>query len=220
MNLKGEALQGTTLILVRHGATAANVRRPSLLQGLFPDSELIDQGREQARAAAAALRRQSISAIYATPLKRACETARLIAEPHGISIAVEEALVEADFGAWTGLSWPEIEERWPDQVRAFRADCAQQGYPSGENLAQVRDRAVPAIERLVKLHEGKFLVVVAHGTVNRVLLAHWLGIPLREARTISQDNAAINTIEFVQGTAAVHAVNATTHLSKLLSNAA
>lgn len=213
-------MQGTTLILVRHGATAGNVRRPSLLQGLFPDSELIDHGREQARAAAFALSRQTISAIYATPLKRAHETARLIAEPHGMTVALEEALVEAHFGDWTNLSWPEIEKRWPDEVRNFRADCEQHGYPGGENLAQVRERTLPAIERLVTLHSGQTIVVVAHGTVNRVLLAHWLGMPLREARSISQENSAINTIEFVQGQPTVHAVNATAHLAKRLSSAA
>ena len=135
-------------------------------------------------------------------------------------MTVEDALVEAHFGDWTGLSWPEIESRWPDEVRAFRADCERHGYPGGETLAQVRARALPAIERLVTLHAGQTFVVVAHGTVNRVLLAHWLGMPLREARTISQDNAAINTIEFVQGRAAVFAVNATAHLGNLHSNAA
>ena len=88
------------------------------------------------------------------------------------------------------------------------------------NLAQVRARALPAIERLVTRHSGQTFAVVAHGTVNRVLLAHWLGIPLRDARTISQDNAAINAIEFAEGRATIRAVNDTTHLGNRLSNAA
>ena len=216
----GGSLQSSNLILIRHGATAANVCRPHVLQGLRPDSELIDQGREQARMAGLALRNLPVTAIYATPLKRTLETARLIAQPSGLAVAIEEALVECDVGDWTGLSWPEIERRWPTEHRAFHEDAERHGYPGGENLAQVRDRALPAIERLAARHAGQTFVVVSHGVVNRVLLAHWIGIPLRYARQIPQDNAALTTIEFRTDRAYVRTVNCVGSLMGPLSRAA
>jgi broad specificity phosphatase PhoE len=125
----------TVLILARHGATQANVCRPHVLQGLRPDSELVAAGVAQARAAARALRGYPLAQAYCSPLKRARQTARLIARPRGLPLAVEEALAEAGVGLWAGLSWDEIAARWPDEDRAFHADPERHGYLGGENLA-------------------------------------------------------------------------------------
>jgi broad specificity phosphatase PhoE len=213
-------LQGSTLILVRHGATAANVCRPHVLQGLRPDNELIEQGRQQARAAGLALRNQLVAAVYTTPLKRARESAELIAQALGLPVNVEPTLVEADVGDWTGLSWPEIESRWPTKHRAFHDDAQLHGYPGGENLGQVRDRTLPVIQRLAARHAGTTFVVVGHGVVNRVLLAHWMGIPLRCARQLPQDNGGFSTVEFRGENAHVRTANCVLHLAATRPRAA
>lgn len=207
----------TVLILVRHGATQANVCRPHRLQGLRPDSELIEQGKEQARAVGREVWHCSIDRVYSSPLRRARQTAQLIAEPLGMGVRVEEGIVEADIGQWTDLSWPEIEQRWPEEYRAFHEDPERHGYLGGENLSQVLARAQPAIEKLVARHGGKTILVVSHGAVNRVLLAHWLGVPLRYARRIPQDNAACNIAEFEGGEMKVRTVNCTLSLQAKIS---
>jgi broad specificity phosphatase PhoE len=213
-------LQRTVVYLLRHGATPANVCRPHVLQGLRPDTELMDRGQEQARAAGLALCREPIVRVYSSPLKRALQTAKLVAQPCGAPVVLDDTLVEADVGDWTSLSWPEIERRWPEQHRAFHHDAERYGYLGGENLAQVRARALPAIERLAKLHTGETIAVVGHGVVNRVLLAHWIGIPLRFARQVPQDNAGISTFEFREGKVQVRTVNAVAHLGGMLPLAA
>jgi broad specificity phosphatase PhoE len=210
----------TLLILLRHAATGANLCRPYLLQGLRPDAELIEEGEVQARAAGEALRSYPIARVYSSPLKRARQTAHLIAEPLGLPVEIEPGIVEADVGWWTGLSWPEIERRWPEQYRAFHEDPEHHGYPGGDNLAQVRDRALGIIEKLVQRHPGETLLVVSHGVVNRVLLAHWTGTPLRHARRIPQENTAFNLVEFVAGVAKVVVMNSTPHLAYPSSRAA
>ena len=202
----------TLLLLVRHGATQANVREPYVLQGLRSPTALIALGKEQARAAARALQVFQPSRVYCSPLRRARQTARLMAAGLGLPVAVERALAEVDTGRWTGLSWPEIQRRWPAAYRAFQRDAERHGYLGGENLAQVRDRALPAVESLVARHPGERIVVVSHGVVNRVLLAHWLGLPLRYARRLPQDNAAWNLVQFRGTTGQVRTVNAITHL--------
>ena len=200
-------MSATVLILVRHGATQANVCRPHRLQGLRPDSELIEQGRKQARALAIVLGDWPIVQIYSSPLRRALETARLIVGRRELPIVLEEGIIEADVGEWTDLTWPEIEQRWPKEYRAFHEDPERHGYFGGENLGQVWARALPAVERLVSQHVGEMLLVVSHGAVNRVLLAHWLGIPVRSARSLPQDNAALNIIEFSERSVKVRTMN-------------
>jgi broad specificity phosphatase PhoE len=210
----------TRLLLARHGATRANLARPYILEGLRPDSELAGVGFAQARAAGEALRTFPVGTIYSSPLRRARATAGVIAERLGVQVEIEPGLAEADVGLWAGLSWQEVERRWPGECAAFRDDPEQNGYLGGENLPQVRARVVPVVEGLVQRHAGECFLVVAHGAVNRVLLAHWLGIPLRFARRLPQDNAAFNVVEFTDGEFTVRTLNQATHLTHLLCEAA
>jgi broad specificity phosphatase PhoE len=201
----------TTLILARHGATAANLRRPYTLQGLRPDSDLAPEGVAQARAAAVALRPFPIAKVYSSPLRRAWQTARAIAA----DVAAEPGLAEVDTGLWTGLTWGEIEARWPDECRAFHEDPEAHGYLGGENLAQLRARVLPVIDPLLARHAGQTVLIVGHGVVNRVLLAHWLGLPLRFARRLPQDNAGFNVVEAEGGTIKVRTLNQAGHLERV-----
>jgi broad specificity phosphatase PhoE len=210
----------TTLLLVRHAATAANLRRPYTLQGLRPDSELAPEGVAQARACAAALRAFPIATIYASPLRRAWRTALAIAAEAGAPLVAEARLVEIDTGDWTGLTWEEVGRRWPAEARAFEEDAQRHGYLGGEDLGQLRDRVVPAVEQLAARHRGETVVVVSHGVVNRVLLAHWLGLPLRFARRLPQDNAAFNVVALGEHGAKVRTVNQAGHLAEPLAGAA
>lgn len=205
----------TTLLLVRHGATAANVARPYTLQGPRPDSELVALGVLQAKAAARALAALPVSRVYCSPLRRARATAEFVAGALALPAEVEPELIEADVGEWSGLAWDEIERRWPRECAAFRADAERHGYLGGENLAQVRDRVLPVVERLVAAHPGEVVAVVGHGVVNRVLLAHWLGLPLRDSRRLPQDNAGYSVVEFVRGEAKVRTVNVAGHAAGL-----
>jgi broad specificity phosphatase PhoE len=202
------SVTSTTVLLVRHGATAANVCRPHLLQGRRPDSELIDLGKEQAGAVARALRRFPVVRVYMSPLKRARQTATIIADHLEVETVVEEGLIEADVGEWSGLSWPEVERRWPEEYRAFGEDAEREGYLGGENMGQVRDRVWKVLDRLGEGHEREVVAVVAHGVVNRVVLAEAMRLPLRYARRIPQDNGAYNTLELRNGKVEVKTVNA------------
>ena len=201
----------TTLILVRHGATAANLAKPYTLQGSRPDSELVAVGVLEARAAARALAGFRAVRVYCSPLRRARATAEIIAARLGVPVEVEGGLIEADVGEWSGLTWEEVGRRWPREHAAFHDDAERHGYLGGETLPQVRDRVLPAIGRIVAAHPGGTVVVVGHGVVNRVLLAHWLGLPLRYSRQLPQDNARYSVVEFRAGAAKVRTVNVAGH---------
>ena len=186
---------------MRHAATPGNLRKPYTIQGLRPDSALAPEGEAQARAVVI----PPVAAVYSSPLIRARETARIVT--NGSRVIEDAGLLEVDVGDWSGLTWDEIAQRWPVERVAFEEDAEWHGYYGGENLAQVRDRVLPAISRIVAAHPDESVLIVSHGVVNRVLLAHWLGLPLRFARKLPQDNVGCNVIDFQEGIAKVRTIN-------------
>ncbi|MEZ6116269.1 MAG: histidine phosphatase family protein [Pirellulaceae bacterium] len=180
--------QDCILYLVRHGATENNLADPPVLQGRGIDGPLASVGIEQAESAERALAGFAIDRIYSSPLRRARQTAELIARPHGLDVTTVDEITEVDVGQWEGGSWKHIQANEPDAYRQFVEFPDTVGYKQGESLNQVRDRTVPALMSLLETNLSRRIVVVAHNVVNRVFVAHALGLPMREARTLAQDN--------------------------------
>lgn len=203
------------IYLIRHGATAANRAMPYRLQGRGMDLPLDELGREQARRAAEALAGSGIrlEAVYASPLLRAFETARIIAGPQGREPAAVADLIEADIGRWEGLTWEMARNRDPVEYEQFHADPGTVPYPGGESFQEVALRAGAALARLASDHPGGRIAVVGHNVVNRACLAGPLGLPIQKARTIRQANGGISLLEFdPDGSARVVMLNACLHL--------
>jgi broad specificity phosphatase PhoE len=148
----------TELYLVRHGETEWNAARR--IQGRT-DIPLNDTGREQARQAAELLARRRWQGVYTSPLGRAHETARIIAERLGLDGVTDiDALVERDYGEAEGMGFDEIEALYPEGVRA----------PGLETRDEVAARVVPALLQLAERHPGERLVIVSHGGAIRAVL--------------------------------------------------
>jgi probable phosphoglycerate mutase len=152
----------TTLILARHGETDWN--RDGRFQG-HADPPLNERGREQARALAHALADDTLEAVYSSDLLRAHETAHIVAETKGLDVVVEPDRRERDVGEWSGLTLPEIEERFPEELRAFR----ERGASIGESHEALSRRVVAAAERIAGAHPGGQVLVVSHGGALRML---------------------------------------------------
>lgn len=200
------------LYLVRHGATENNVANPPRLQGRKSNLGLSPKGREQAADTARWLNAHPLAAVYASPLLRAVETAEAIAAPHRIAIELCEDFIECDIGAWEGRSWGEIEKTDAEAYRLFHHDASTHGYLGGENLSEVLMRVTPAFDAILSRHVGRAIAIVGHNVVNRVWLAHLLGMPLSAARGIPQENCGVNLIHYRDGTAKVWTVNSVSHL--------
>jgi broad specificity phosphatase PhoE len=148
----------TELYLVRHGETEWNAARR--IQGRT-DIPLNDTGREQARQAAELLARRRWQGVYTSPLGRAHETARIIADRLGLAGVTDiDALVERDYGEAEGMGFDEIEALYPEGVRA----------PGQETREEVAARVVPALLELAERHPGERLVIVSHGGAIRAVL--------------------------------------------------
>jgi broad specificity phosphatase PhoE len=148
----------TELYLVRHGETDWNAARR--IQGRT-DIPLNDTGRDQARQAGELLSRRRWDAIYASPLSRAAETARIIGERVGISeIGTRDALMERDYGAAEGLGFDELDKLYPEGIHA----------EGQETREEVGSRVGGALVALADSHPGESLIVVSHGGAIRAVL--------------------------------------------------
>jgi glucosyl-3-phosphoglycerate phosphatase len=180
----------TTVLLVRHGATDWNFELRA--QG-HADVELNEAGRAQARSAAAALASVRLDAVYASDLRRALDTARPIAETHGLEVTVDPDLREIDQGQWTGLTDEEIRARWPERWGPARHYSRR---PGGESPAQVRARALGGVDRIVSVHPNGTVVVVSHGVTIRTVIAQALGLDDRGSATLrGLSNGGIVSLE-------------------------
>lgn len=206
---------GTTLMyLVRHGATPPNEQRPYILQGDGIDLGLSPNGQRQAAEVARFLGDFPVDHVYCSPMIRARETATEIAKLHNKQIRPIDTLVECCVGKWEGLDWETIKQRHPDESRLFLENPADNPYLGGESYTDTLTRVRPAFEKLLHEHRGESIVVVAHNVVNRVYLASLLGIELRRAKELRQQNACVNLISRDDHLTSVITLNSVFHLSE------
>ncbi len=199
----------TRFILVRHGQTEWN--RVERFRGRA-DIPLNDTGRAQARRVGARLARENIAAIYSSPLSRALETARAIAEPHGLAVVADAGLVDIDYGAWEGKTPDEMRDADSDAYRIWLRQPTYARFPNGERLRDVRVRAPSAVEQIARKHVDETVVLVSHRIVCKVLLCAVLGLHNNAIWRIDQSNAAISVFEKRGDAFFVERVNDAAHL--------
>jgi broad specificity phosphatase PhoE len=200
----------TEILLTRHGDVPW--LEPRRFRGRA-DLKLTDTGIAQVEATA---RRIGASwrpqAIYASPLGRTLRSARIIAEPLRLPVQPLDALLDIDYGEWQGLTADEARERWPAEAALWhrRPDLVQ--IPGGESLQDVLARVAQALRTITGRHPQETVVLVAHDSINRVILLHALELPLARYWHLGQDPCAINRIEASAEGFVVQTMNDTAHL--------
>jgi 2,3-bisphosphoglycerate-dependent phosphoglycerate mutase len=175
----------TTILLARHGETTWN--RERRFQG-HGDSPLTDEGRAQARALADELDGTPLAAVYSSDLPRAVATAEIVAERLGLPVVhVDPDLREIDVGEWSGLTWAEIEDRFPEGVELHRT--RGYGWEQGESDDAMAGRVLAALRRIASDRDGEQVLVVVHGGGMRAVAAHIDGVDLVEHRRRHSDPA-------------------------------
>ncbi|MCR4374995.1 MAG: histidine phosphatase family protein [Acidobacteria bacterium] len=195
---------GLRLALVRHGETDESLRGRCC--GSL-DPQLSDEGRRQMQRTSALLRRLSAAAIYSSPRQRALDSARAL----GMSppVIVDDGLREIDFGLLEGLTFQEVADRYPDVWRVWMQQPTDVAFPEGERFADFSARVDRALTNLTESHHGNAIVIVAHGGVNRLVLARALGLDTRHMFRLQQTCGAVSIIDFYAGQAVVQIMNAT-----------
>ena len=204
----------TTLYLVRHGETEHN--RRNIIQGGGVDSELNAAGRAQAEALARRLRSVSFDALYASTLRRARQTADILARPHEpLTRTHLHDLSEMDWGVFEGE--PPSEER-DALMKALKSKWRDGAYDraveGGESIRDVQERAQRAIRHILTREVGRTVLVVTHGRYLRVLLATILDdYGLKHMQELGHSNTCVNRVVVEEGRAWADLQNCTAHLS-------
>lgn len=183
----------TKIVLIRHGETAWN--QEGRVQGLT-DTSLNDTGVRQAESLALALKEERLNAIYSSPLRRALDTARVIAEQHGLQVQVEDDLREMDVGDMDGLTYKELRERYADFMKEWSENVSTLKMPGGEHISELQERAWQTIQDIVSKHPGATVAVVSHNFVIQSIICKALDLTLTNFRRLRQDLASMSVLEF------------------------
>ncbi|MGW1123705.1 bifunctional RNase H/acid phosphatase [Streptomyces sp. NPDC002526] len=202
-----------TLVLLRHGETALTPQKRFSGSG-GTDPELSPAGLDQAeRAASAFAARGTVQEIVSSPLRRCRQTAGAVAARLGLEVRVEDGLRETDFGAWEGLTFGEVKERYGDDLDAWLAspDAAPTG--GGESFTEVADRVAVARDGLVTRYAGRTVLVVTHVTPIKTLVRLALGAPPEALFRMELSAASVSSVAYyADGNASVRLLNDTSHL--------
>ena len=180
------------IILVRHGETQWNVEE--IFRGRI-DVELNDTGLKQAELLAEYLSSVKIDAIYSSPLRRALKTAEIIASYHKLDVGIAPGLIDFNYGKWQGLSHQEVRDKHKELYAAWMNRPDQVKMPAGENLDEVRKRAMTVVDRVIVKYEGS-VVLVSHRVVNKVLICALLGLDNSHFWSIKQDTCAVTKFTY------------------------
>jgi len=198
------------VFLIRHGQVEWNAKNSYIGSTDLPLDHI---GFKQADLLAQYLATREIAKVYSSDLLRARQTADVIATGLEIPLVLCRELRELSYGAWEGVSESEVARLYPDHYSRWLVEpfCVQ--IPEGEHLSEFQNRVLPAFQHIATENREDDIVIVAHKTANRLILAYLLGMDLNRYRQIGQNNACVNTV-FVRedGSMSVETINDTCHL--------
>jgi len=184
----------TRVFLIRHGATVLTAE--DRFAGAT-NVQLSDEGRSQVRRLAERLRNEPICAVYASNMDRTVETAKILAEPHGLEVKQREGLREISHGRWEEMTRKEVEAKYPEEAKEWDMDPYTFAPAGGESGLAVTARALPALIEIVRAHPGGNILVISHKATIRLLLSSLLGFdPRRYRDNLDQSPAALNIVDF------------------------
>jgi probable phosphoglycerate mutase len=198
------------LLLIRHAVTDATGKR---LYGRASGFHLSEHGREQADRLAHRLGELPLTAVYSSPLERCVETARPVADTHGLDIVTIQDLIEVDAGRWTGRTFTVL--RRSAHWRRVHEDSATP-FPDGESLSAVQRRVVAALESIAAAHTRDVVAVFSHGDPVRVALAHFAGVHLDLFRRLEVAAASVSAVSVGGGPPRLLRVNDTGDLADVV----
>jgi broad specificity phosphatase PhoE len=205
----------TKIILVRHGHVEGI--SPERFRGRV-DLTLTAEGHRQAEVTAQRIHATwRPAAAFTSPLSRCRATAEAIATPLGLTPCPLDGLIDIDYGQWQGLTPDEVRARWPGLLETWYRAPDWAAIPGGETLQDILARALSALRDVVDRHPSDTVVLVAHDSVNRVILLHALGLSLSRYWRLGQHPCAINEIDFSQNACTVLSMNETGHLREAAS---
>jgi broad specificity phosphatase PhoE len=205
----------TELMLARHGETTWNVEK--VFRGRA-DVDLDEVGIAQGKLLGAYLSNWKLEAIHSSPLRRALDTANMVADCQKVAVRVADALTDFNYGEWQSLPEQEVERLYPDLLNEWHNSPHKVRMPGGESLEDVRKRAVEVVDNIISRHHGNVLLV-SHRVVIKVLVCYLLGLDNSHFWNIRQDVCGITIFDYADGRFVLTRHNDTSHLRELEESA-
>ena len=206
--------QTADVVLLRHADTKLTPERRFSGVGRG-DPGLSETGRDQARRAgdSALLQGNTFTEVLSSPMTRCRETAQIVAATLGVSVSVDPELREMDFGLWEGMTFDEVQDRYPDDLRRWTQSASAPPTGSSETFAALLDRMGTVAERLASRYAGASVIAVTHVTPVKALVAQALGAPPAALFRMELSSACFSRISYTGGEASVRLLNDTSHLN-------
>lgn len=192
------------LVLMRHGKPADEAQ--GICYGRL-DVGLSDSGRAQIRSRISLLRFLAPDVIYTSTSTRATESATEVEGLLNLQAQAVPELCEIDFGAFEGLTYAELERRFPREFRRWMESPTDTNFPGGEGFFDLKRRAIAFQRSLLVKHERKTVLIISHAGINRVLLADALGLPDGHIFRIDQTYAGVSVIDYLPDSVFVRLMN-------------
>ena len=209
-----------TLILARHAESQWNAERR--YQGRL-ENDLSAEGLLQAEALRDHLASRPLTAIYTSPLRRAVQTAEIVAAgqsrltTHDSRLTTRNELTDVDHGRWSSLTHEEVAKCWPELSHQWRTKPGGVRFPGGESLTEVRGRALGFLDFVRHEHAEGQLLVISHGEIIQLLLLHFLDMKPDQLWTMPAGNCAISIVEDYD-VPLIMAINDNCHLDRVRSS--
>lgn len=190
------------VVLMRHAAPAQ--------EGCFLgqlDVRLSEKGRRQLREVTQKLSPYRVEAVYSSDLLRARFTAEAAARAGGINVQTRPGFREMHFGVWQGLSWKQIEKRFPRLARQWIEEFPHGSIPGAEPFSEFKKRVRHELRKILSKHPGGCALVVTHAGVIRSILAQALGVRDRNVFRMAADHCGLSVIDYLQDEVMVRCVN-------------
>lgn len=196
----------TRLLLIRHGEVESRYQR---IFGGRIDMNLSPRGKRQAKILADYLKRKTIDAIYASPMKRVQQTIAPTLKLSGQTQTVFPGLREIDFGDWTGLGWEAVRDKFSFAVHEWLHQIETYGTPHGESGKSFRARVEPCLREIIQKHPGENVAIFCHGGVIRMIIAILLEMPLPVTNSFEIEYASITQVALHPHMAEIELMNFT-----------
>lgn len=184
----------TKIYLIRHAEAQGNAEE--FFQGSI-NTDLTEKGRNQLRFLSERFRKVPISAIYSSPLRRAMDTAEAINRYHALTIQQDSQLREIHGGAWEGLPWSELPQKFPTQYAQWTERMWEFQAPGGDAMTDVYQRMRDTLESIAQSNPGRTIAVVSHGCAVRNFLCFTEFGRIEELPNVGwADNTAVSLIEY------------------------
>jgi broad specificity phosphatase PhoE len=173
-----------TLFFIRHGQTEWNAERR--MQGQW-ESDLTELGRAQAQRTALAVAELGVDTIYASPLRRARDSAQALCDAAGLPAVFDDRLKEWSAGDWSGCLYADIKTCWPEEWASWREDMWRYRPPNAENFVDLKERGGTFLSGLLEMTESR-IAIVSHGFITRTMIAYLLDLSPEDALRIETSN--------------------------------